>query len=100
MKTLSNHLLLLVQTALFLFVALVAGCKHPEHSTTSPADTITTTTVPTTTAAPTTTDVPTTTAVPEPTTPSDHRLIAYITDWVKKKPKKNLPTYHCHNTNK
>ncbi|KAG2226780.1 hypothetical protein INT45_005745 [Circinella minor] len=77
MKTLSNHLLLLVQTVLFLFVALAAGCKHPEHSTTSPADTITTT------AAPTTTDaVPTTTAVPEPTTPSsDHRLIAYIADW-------------------
>ena len=75
MKTLSNHLLLLVQTALFLFVALVAGCKHPEHQhpTTSPAETATTT-------AP---------AAPSPTTPSspssDHRLIAYIADWVKKK---------------
>ncbi|KAI9248855.1 glycoside hydrolase superfamily [Phascolomyces articulosus] len=79
MKTLSNHLLLLVQTALFLYVASVAGCHHPEHqhttTTTTPA------LQPTTTAAP----AETTTTAPEPSTPatskSDNRLIAYIADW-------------------
>ncbi|KAI8139456.1 glycoside hydrolase superfamily [Fennellomyces sp. T-0311] len=85
MKTLSNHLLLLVQVALLMFVASVAGCRHTQ----TPQPIETTTTAPTTTEPapePTTTTTTTTDAPsPKPTSggsaASAHRLIAYIADW-------------------